>query len=124
VLRARAKECVGKGGTVTPHTLRKCFVYWCSEAGINRSRIRAYVGHGIQSITDIYEKHEVDSHLDGDAKTLREFVENAKRGPGNKAVDLKAALSGLSSLKSESAKNLGSIAERLLKPKEADERTP
>lgn len=80
-LRTRAKEYVGNGGTITPHTFRKCFVYWCSEAGINRSRIRAYVGHGIQSITDIYEKHEVDSHLDGDAKTLREFVERVKRGP-------------------------------------------
>lgn len=79
-LRARASAYVGNGGTITPHTFRKCFTYWCVEAGINWSRIQAYLGHGIRSITDIYARHEVDSHLEGDAQAFREFAESAGSG--------------------------------------------
>jgi len=64
---------------VTPHTLRKCFSHWCSEAGIPWVRKNAYMGHVNNTISDIYEKHDVERFLKEDAEKFRGYVERFKK---------------------------------------------
>jgi len=81
LMTTRNAQLSGKNSKVTPHTLRKCFMHWCSMAGIPLARRKAYAGHEAQTITDLYEKHEVDQYLTGDAHTFRRYVE-AERAKG------------------------------------------
>jgi len=78
VIAAHNAQHSAKKSKITPHTFRKCFVHWCSEAGIPLARRKAYVGHAAQTITDIYEKHDVDKYLGGDADALRKFIEESR----------------------------------------------
>ena len=64
---------------VTPHTFRKCFSHWCSEAGIPRVRKNAYMGHVNNTISDLYEKHDVERFLNEDAGKLKTYVERFRR---------------------------------------------
>jgi integrase len=59
---------------ITPHTFRKCFTHWCAEAGIPRARREAYSGRKTQTVSDIYERHEVDSFLKDDGKRFAAYV--------------------------------------------------
>jgi hypothetical protein len=44
------------------------------QAGIPRTRRRLYLGHGVRSVTDLYERHQVDAFLADDAAKLRAFL--------------------------------------------------
>lgn len=52
---------------------RRTFSHACEAVGIPRSRIMAYLGHGIGSVTDLYLRHEVYPHLGADAVKLKEW---------------------------------------------------
>lgn len=82
----RAKKATGI--SLTPHSTRKCFDHWCNEAGISDVRIKAYMGHQSMSITQMYRKHEVDSHLASDAKLFKDYVEGI-RNPKPKKKTIK-----------------------------------
>jgi integrase len=69
------------GLTITPHTARKCFAYWASEAGIADVRIEAYERRGVQSMLNRYKRHEVDVHLAEDARRFRDYVESFRNPP-------------------------------------------
>ena len=66
------------GLKATSHTFRKCFAHWMEMAGIQRTRRQAYLGHANQSVTDLYEKHDVSKYLKEDARQFREFVEDER----------------------------------------------
>jgi len=70
-----------QGVSATPNTFRKCFGFWSSESQISQTRIKAYMGHQNTSITDIYQRHEVESFLASDAKRFREYVERYRKPP-------------------------------------------
>lgn len=59
---------------IQPYDLRRTYAHWMEEVGISRSRRRLYMGHGEQSVTDLYEHHEVRRFLPEDAKKMREYL--------------------------------------------------
>lgn len=65
------------GMTLTPHSGRKCFIHWCLEAGIPETRVREYVGHEPDSVTQGYARHDVTKYLDEDAEKLRNYIKRA-----------------------------------------------
>lgn len=50
---------------------RRTFSHACEAVGIPVSRIKAYMGHGVGSVTDLYLRHEVYPHLVEDAVKLK-----------------------------------------------------
>ena len=57
---------------------RKCFARWMNEAGIPRTRRRAYLGHAArEDVTDRYEGYSPDKYLEADRKTLRALIGKA-----------------------------------------------
>lgn len=66
-------------GTVQPYDLRRTYANWMEAAQIPRTRRRQYMGHSIGDVTDIYEQHEVEAHLPGDAAKIEAFVRAAER---------------------------------------------
>lgn len=56
-----------------PYDLRRTYANALEAAGISRTRRRLYMGHGEQSVTDLYEFHEVRQFLPDDAKKLQDF---------------------------------------------------
>lgn len=62
------------GETVEPYDLRRSYATWLEAAGIPRTRRKLYLGHGATSVTDLYERHHVDSFLVEDAERLRQFI--------------------------------------------------
>jgi integrase len=59
------------GEAVEPYDLRRTYATWLEAAGIPRTRRRMYLGHGASSVTDLYERHQVDAFLAEDAERLR-----------------------------------------------------
>jgi integrase len=59
----------------TPYDLRRSFANWMEAAGIPRTRRFLYMGHGAKDITDLYERHEVASHLAADGVKLRTWID-------------------------------------------------
>lgn len=54
---------------------RKCFARWMNEAGIPRTRRRAYLGHAArEDVTDRYEGYSPEKYLDDDRERLRDFI--------------------------------------------------
>jgi integrase len=74
------------GKSVTPYDLRRSFANWMEAAGIPRTRRKAYMGHGAKDITDLYERHEVEAYLAGDAKLLAQYIYGATEIPRVKLV--------------------------------------
>jgi len=76
----RAKRVFGlalhKQGLITPYDLRRCYARWCEDAGISRTRIRLYMGHREQDMTDTYQGYEkgLEEHLVSDAGLLKDYV--------------------------------------------------
>lgn len=56
------------------HNFRQTFAHWAEAAGIPRSRRMMYLGHGAGDVTDLYERHEVEGFLQGDAELLRMWL--------------------------------------------------
>lgn len=59
---------------IQPYDFRRTFAHWMEEAGISRARRTVYLGHGVKSVTDLYERHEVRRFLIEDAKKLCEYA--------------------------------------------------
>ncbi len=54
---------------------RKCFARWMNEAGIPRTRRRAYLGHATrEDVTDRYEGYSPEQYFDKDRRRLRDFI--------------------------------------------------
>ncbi len=54
---------------------RKCFARWMNEAGIPRTRRRAYLGHATrEDVTDRYEGYSPERYFDEDRRRLRNFI--------------------------------------------------
>lgn len=62
------------GGLMRVHDARKTFAHWCEEAGVSRTRIRLYLGHGRRDTTDIYTEMDVRPWLRPDAERLQTYV--------------------------------------------------
>jgi hypothetical protein len=66
-------------GDVPLYALRKTFAHLMEEAGIPRTRRRAYLGHGgARDVTDLYERVEVTAFLEEDAERLRRHAQKAR----------------------------------------------
>ena len=60
---------------VRARTGRKCFARWMNEAGIPRTRRRAYLGHATrEDVTDRYEGYSPEKYLEEDRQRLRNFI--------------------------------------------------
>ena len=60
---------------VRARTGRKCFARWINEAGIPRTRRRAYLGHATrEDVTDRYEGYSPEKYLEEDRQRLRNFI--------------------------------------------------
>jgi hypothetical protein len=59
---------------ITPYDMRRTYAKWLESAGVPRTRRKLYMGHGAQDVTDLYERHEVDTFLAEDAKKVAEFL--------------------------------------------------
>ena len=60
---------------VRARTGRKCFARWMNEAGIPRTRRRAYLGHATrEDVTDRYEGYSPEAYLEEDRQRLRDFI--------------------------------------------------
>jgi hypothetical protein len=60
---------------VRARTGRKCFARWMNEAGIPRTRRRAYLGHAArEDVTDRYEGYSPRQYLEDDRQRLRAFI--------------------------------------------------
>jgi integrase len=57
-----------------PYDLRRSYATWLEAAGIPRTRRRLYLGHGARSVTDLYERHQVEAFLAEDGTRLRSFI--------------------------------------------------
>jgi hypothetical protein len=68
-------------GALVPYDARRAFTHWMEQAGIPRTRRRAYLGHAIGDVTELYERHEVDRYLAEDGAALRGYVGEGER-PG------------------------------------------
>ncbi len=54
---------------------RKCLARWMNEAGIPRTRRRAYLGHAArEDVTDRYEGYSPEQYLEEDRRRLRNFI--------------------------------------------------
>lgn len=54
---------------------RRCFARWMNEAGIPRTRRRAYLGHAArEDVTDRYEGYSPEKYLEEDRLRLRTFI--------------------------------------------------
>jgi hypothetical protein len=62
------------GETVDPYDLRRSDATWLETAGIPRTRRRLYLGHGTRTVTDLYERHQVEAFLAEDGARLRSFI--------------------------------------------------
>jgi integrase len=58
----------------TAYDGRRTFSHWMAEAGIERARRISYMGHGSVDMTDLYERHQVETHLRRDAEKLRRYL--------------------------------------------------
>ena len=53
----------------------KCFARWMNEAGVPRTRRRAYLGHATrEDVTDRYEGYSPEKYFDEDRQRLRTFI--------------------------------------------------
>lgn len=67
------------------YDLRRTFSHWMSETGIPRARRKLYMGHAVADVTDLYELHEVASHLAEDGAKMRHYI-GEPDAPGLKVV--------------------------------------
>lgn len=68
----------------TPYDCRRTFARAMEEAGIPRARRKAYLGHGVRDVTDLYERHQVEAYLVDDGAKLRAYF--GVRAPGALAL--------------------------------------
>jgi hypothetical protein len=66
------------------HDARRTFTRWLTGAGIERIRREIYLGHGPRNVTDLYEWHEVQRHLEEDRGRLLEYI--GAKAPGFEMV--------------------------------------
>lgn len=59
---------------LVPYQLRGSYSHWLEASGIFRTRRRMYLGHSVADVTELYERHEVEKFLAGDAVLMRSFV--------------------------------------------------
>lgn len=62
------------GFGATPKSARDAYSQWMVKAGIPLPRRRMYLGHGAQTVQDVYEMHELAGYLERDAELLRAVV--------------------------------------------------
>lgn len=61
---------------VTIYDARRTYARWLEEAGVIESNIKAYMGHGPKTVTDLYTMGELPGQLAGDAEKLRRLIGN------------------------------------------------
>mgnify|MGYP000897683864 FL=1 len=64
---------LGKVG-LSPYVGRRSLSRWMIDAGIPEWRVGAYMGHGAQSQTQVYQRGDVGPYLLGDAVLLRDHI--------------------------------------------------
>jgi integrase len=65
-------------GEVTAYDFRRTYAHFMEEAGIPRARRKLYMGHAAGDVTDLYERHEVQTYLIADAAKLRAYLANQR----------------------------------------------
>jgi hypothetical protein len=58
---------------VKPYDFRRTFAHAMEIAGVHRSRRRAYMGQGVGSVLDLYERHDWERFWLEDGLRLREY---------------------------------------------------
>lgn len=64
-------------GWLQPYDLRHSYSRWLEQAGIEASRVSSYMGHGPKSMTEHYQRHIVEPHLEADSKKLLKLLAGA-----------------------------------------------
>lgn len=72
--RLRAGLETASKGAAVPYDARRTFAHWCEEAGVPRSRIDLYLGHGPRSMLDLYTRHDVAKYLAHDGEAVRRLL--------------------------------------------------
>lgn len=67
---------LASGGEVQPYDLRRTYANWLENAGVVRSRRRAYLGHSTGDVTDRYEKQVVAQYLADDSERLTNWIKS------------------------------------------------
>jgi integrase len=66
--------------TLSPYSFRRTFANWLAEAGSPIWRRNAYMGHSVQTMTELYEKGEVERYFQEDVKKLTKYIEKELKG--------------------------------------------
>lgn len=61
--------------TCTPMDLRRSFMNWMEECGIERTRRRMYMGHAARDVSDLYETKELLRYIVEDGVKLRAWID-------------------------------------------------
>jgi integrase len=61
--------------TISPLSFRRTYARWMSEAGIPKGRRSAYMGHGVQDMTERYERSEVEAFWAQDAEQFKRYMD-------------------------------------------------
>lgn len=68
--------------SVRARDFRRTASIWFEEAGIPRSRLSYYMGHGTRDMTALYQSREPSkAELDEDAKALKQWLETQRQTP-------------------------------------------
>lgn len=57
-----------------PYDFRRTYANWMEQAGVQRTRRVAYMGHRAGDITALYERHDVTDYLKADAVLIRGII--------------------------------------------------
>jgi hypothetical protein len=68
------------------YDMRRSYARWLEEAGVPRTRRKIYMGHGTRDVTDLYERHEIQSYLTEDAGRLTGFTLHTSSSGGRKLL--------------------------------------
>ena len=79
------------GVVVQPYDLRRSFSQWLEHAGIERTHVRLYMGHGERTMTDVYLWRELLKFVEGDSATLAVWIERNRATAKAKAAAADAA---------------------------------
>lgn len=84
-LRERTKRAI------QPYDLRRTYMNWLASGGVPRIRRKLYMGHGVGDVSGLYELHEVEAFLKGDARKMRAMIARHTRKPTRLHLRLEAA---------------------------------
>lgn len=79
------------GVVVQPYDHRRSFSQWLEHAGIERTHVPLYMGHGDRTMTDVYLWREMLKFVEGDSATLAAWIERDRTTAKAKAAAADAA---------------------------------